>query len=240
MDTPRPHNAIRVPPLLRALTGWVRLPILKGPMRGRRWLLHAHGKLTRVLLNSYEPHQTVLFQRLLSEGDTVFDVGAHVGYYTLLSAVLVGPGGKVAAFEPDPENVRDLAAHVRINRLENVTVVAGAVGRESGSARLELGPGSGRGRLSKEGTVEVRTVSLDDFVVETGLRPRLVKIDVEGAEMPVLRGARTLLETVRPALVLSTHGKGRRERCVEYLTPLGYRFEQIGGNDFELFCDPGD
>ena len=236
MGEPRPHDAVRVHPLLKALTAWVRLPILKGPLRGKLWLLHSHGKLARVLNAEYEPDQTALFERVLRPGDAVFDVGAHVGYYTLLASVLVGPAGRVFAFEPDGENLRDLKKHARINRCRNVSVIEAAAGKVTGSALFQPGPGSGRGQLAAEGTVEVPIVRLDEFARERGVVPHLIKIDVEGAELAVLRGARTLLVEEGPGLVLSTHGEGRRQKCLEFLHRMGYRCESIGENASELYC----
>ena len=76
----------------------MHLPILAGPLRGRGWLPASRGKLARIFLGTYEPEQTRLFQEHVRPGDTVLDVGAHVGYYTVLSAVLAVASGALWLF----------------------------------------------------------------------------------------------------------------------------------------------
>ena len=82
----------------------LRFPILAGPLRGRWWLPATRGKLLRIYLGTYEREQTALFRELIRPGHTVLDVGAHVGYYTVLASALAGPRGAVWAFEPNPAN----------------------------------------------------------------------------------------------------------------------------------------
>src|SRR5688500_16975561 len=81
-----------------------RLPLLCGPMRGKFWLPYSGGKLWRLLLGRYEPDQTAMMGRVLQPGHVLFDVGAAVGYYTVLASPIVGSHGRVVAFEPDPKN----------------------------------------------------------------------------------------------------------------------------------------
>ena len=101
----------------------MKLRILRGSLRGKQWLAESGGKVLRVLGGTYEPEQTRAFEELVKPGDTVLDVGAHVGYYTLLSSVLVGASGRVFAFEPNPRNYHYLDQHVYLNRCRNVTTV---------------------------------------------------------------------------------------------------------------------
>ncbi|HYW09940.1 MAG TPA: FkbM family methyltransferase, partial [Longimicrobium sp.] len=184
----------------------LRLPIIAGPLRGRWWLPASRGKVLRVLGGSYEPEQTRLFERHVRPGHTVLDVGAHVGYYTLLSGVLAGRGGAVWSFEPNPRNALFLRRHAEINGLGTVRVTEAVVARANGTARFDFGSGSGTGHLATAGAIEVRTVRFDGFCAENGIAPAVVKIDVEGAEMEVLEGARDTLARHRPIIFLSTHG----------------------------------
>jgi FkbM family methyltransferase len=218
----------------------IYLPILKGSLKGARWNLNAGGKILRLLLSTYEREQTKLFVDKVGTGHTVFDVGAHAGYYTLLASRLAGPNGAVHAFEPDENNVVHLRKHVEANNAANVTIVAKAVSEENGAAHFELGSGSGTGSLSESGSLTVETLSLDSYCRETGAKPDLMKIDVEGAEARVLRGAAGVLESARPTIVLSTHGPEVHGECCRLLTSHGYRLEPIGGGDIdesrELIC----
>ena len=221
----------------------MRLPVWGGPLRGRWWLPESRGKVLRVLAGTYEPEQTRLFGEHVRPGATVLDVGAHVGYYTLLSAVLAGAGGRVWAFEPNPRNCAFLRRHLEINGCGNVEVTEAAVSDAAGRARFDFGPGSGTGHLAGCGAIEVDTVRLDDFVRERGIAPSAVKIDVEGAERRVLDGARETLARHGPVLFLSTHGAEVHRGCVELLRGLGYGFRPILGTDVdtasELLCLPG-
>lgn len=211
----------------------MRLPIARGPLRGARWLLASRGKTLRVLLGSYEPEQTALFVRHVRPGDTFLDVGAHVGFYTLLGARLVGPDGHVRAFEPDPTNAHHLREHVRINRLPNVHVEEAAVAASEGTAHFGGGSGSGTGRLTGTGEVAVRTVALDAVCARHGLEPSAIKIDVEGAEVHVIEGGTEMIRRARPVIFLSTHGPEVHEQSVGMLRDLGYDFTPVLGGSVE-------
>ena len=220
----------------------MRFPILSGRLRGWWWLVTTPGKTVRVLSGSYEPENTRIFESLLQPGATVVDVGAHAGYYTLLSAGLVAPGGDVHAFEPNPRNVEFLRRHVRINRLSSLRIEAAAVADVDGMSRFRFGTGSGTGRLGEDGTIEVPTVTLDSYCDRHQLEPTLIKIDVEGAELRVLRGAVQTLEHSRPIVVLSTHGPEVHRECLAFLRQRGYSIEAIGDGEVdetdEVLCLP--
>jgi FkbM family methyltransferase len=220
----------------------VRLPILAGPLRGRWWLAESRGKVLRVVFGSYEREQTRLLRSLVPRGGTVLDVGAHTGYYTVLASSLVGPSGRVRAFEPHPRNARFLRRHVRLNRCHNTVVEEAAVAAGPGSAMFGGGSGSGTGSLRPDGTHEVRTVGLDDYCGRHGLRPDLIKVDVEGAEAQVLRGAAVTLREERPVVLLSTHGPAAHAACLALLADAGYAAEAVSGGPVgsvdELICRP--
>jgi FkbM family methyltransferase len=220
----------------------VRLPILAGPLRGRWWLPASRGKILRILGGGYEPEQTALFQEWIRPGATVLDVGAHVGYYTLISSVLAGPRGRVLAFEPNPRNCAFLRRHVAINGLRNVEVEPAAVAEAAGSARFDFGTGSGTGHLAEGGALEVRTVALDEACRARGLTPNAVKIDVEGAELQVLRGGEDIVTRARPVIFLSTHGAQVHRACLDWLGERGYALRPILGDDLqratEVLCLP--
>ncbi|HEX2079709.1 MAG TPA: FkbM family methyltransferase [Longimicrobium sp.] len=211
----------------------MRLPIIAGRLRGRWWLPASRGKVLRILNGTYEREQTRLFQQHIRPGATVLDVGAHVGYYTLLAAVLAGESGRVHAFEPNPQNADFLRRHVRINALGNVRVEQAAVSDQAGTARFDFGTGSGTGHLAAGGALEVRTIRLDDYCAEHALAPAAVKIDVEGAEVSVLEGARQMLERHRPVIFLSTHGPEAHAASLACLRGLGYRVAPILGGDVQ-------
>ncbi len=204
------------------------LPILKGPLRGKRWLL-----ATRInfFLGSYEPQQTAAFVEAVRPGAVVYDVGAHFGYYTLLASALTGPTGKVFAFEPSPRNRAKLQTHVQLNRCANVQVLEVAISDREGTAQFDNRAGSGVGHLSSEGPLQVRTATLDSLGLPG---PQVIKIDVEGAELQALHGGRELIAAARPAVFLSVHSQQLEQDCLAFLGQLGYTSQPLGAADFLL------
>ncbi len=145
-------------------------------------------------------HRTAdLFSRLLGPRSVVIDVGANVGYYTLTAAVCVGPAGRVIAFEPGPTTAARLRENAALNGFSNLTIVEAAVSDRPGSSVFRMACDSEASSLYDGGSdasscVEVQVTTLDGYVFQSGLdRVDLIKIDAEGAEVAVLRGARQLL-----------------------------------------------
>lgn len=156
----------------------------------------------------YEPDVSWVMLRLLREGDVFADVGGHIGYFTTLGAALVGPGGRVVALEPDPENRRRLEANVARNGFANVVVLdrpASADGRpasfftnrdnDGGHALWDPATYEGNDASASAPAMEMReTVTLAAALAEAdAATPKLIKVDTEGAEPFVLQGAGDLL-----------------------------------------------
>jgi FkbM family methyltransferase len=168
-----------------------------------------------------------MFERIVRPGDVVFDIGAHVGFYTLLAARLVGMPGKVFAFEPLPENLAYLKQHLALNRISNAEVFAAAISDRSGLATFDRGPSRSEGRISSHGESSVRVACLDQMVADGELPlPDCLKIDVEGEEACVLNGARLVLQA-RPRIFLATHGALVKAQCHAILCAAGYTVELI-------------
>ncbi len=221
---------LRLP--LKLIPQGMVLPILQGRLRGTKWIVGAgeHG----YWLGSYELNKRLAFERLVEPGSVVYDIGANVGYFSLLASVLAGPKGQVTAFEPLPRNIRYLMRHVQINHLENVRVIEAAVSDHDGDAAFNLGPSSAMGHLASEGELKVRMVSLDVLLAEGQLDPPdVIKLDVEGAEYAALRGGQSLLEAHRPLLFLDTHDRKAHHFTVALLSELGYRFEILDGKPIQ-------
>lgn len=185
----------------------------------------------------YEREVTEIFRRLLRPGMVVADIGAHIGYYALTSAGLVGPGGAVYAFEPDPHNFALLTANVDVNHAPNVVCVHKAVSSRSGRATLFLDRDNhGAHTLAQanietapNGLAEVETVSLDAFFGSLrGPRVGLVKMDVQGAEGWAIDGARELIEQHRPTILMEFWPGGLRRMGTDpgalLATLLGYGY----------------
>lgn len=219
------------------------LPIVIGPLRGCWWQPASGGKLARLLLGTYETAQSQLFVQHLRAGQQVLDIGACVGYYTLLAARLVGSGGQVYSFEPDPTNRSYLNGHVRRNRCSQVTVLPLALDQTTGIARFGGGTGTGTSRLCDKGSLEVRVRRLDDVAAELSLAPDCIKIDVEGAELGVLQGGEQTIRQHHPTIFLSTHDcvrRGVHKACRDLLQSWDYELQPIVGASVdqasELLC----
>lgn len=217
-------KALRMP--LRLIPANTPVPILQGPLRGKLWVKGSSDN--GCWLGSFEYGKQRLMSSLLHPGDTMYDIGANVGYYTLLASHRVGPSGRVVAFEPLPANVRLVERHLRLNRVRNVSVHEVAVSDREGRARFAPNASNAMGKLSDAGSIEVAMISLDSFVSAAGLPdPTLLKIDVEGAELGVLRGAATLLDRARPSILLATHGAHVHQQCCDVLRNAGYQLRPI-------------
>lgn len=208
------------------------LPILSGALRGKRWILASTNYVSWFGIHEQEKQR--LFQEKIHVGQVVYDIGAHVGFYTLLASRLVGPTGRVVAFEPLPRNLHYLRRHVLLNRATNVQVVEAAVGDRIGEVSFDEGPNTSMGRVSTAGMLRVRMVTVDALVSTGQLPPpHHLKIDVEGADMLVLAGARSTLEAYRPSLFIDIHGAHLLGEAREFLTQLGYDIQPIGGGELD-------
>jgi FkbM family methyltransferase len=211
---------------LRLIPKSTVVPILQGPLRGRRWIVDSG--ISRLWLGSYEPEKMTLAASLLNPGDVAFDIGANVGIYTLLFGAAVGPTGHVVAFEPWPRNLLYLRQHLALNDVANASVLGAAVCRKTGRVMLAGGEHPATVRVLSDGDIEVDSIRLDDFVEATKIEPDLIKIDVEGSEVDVLNGASATLRKAVPLLLIATHSPALKTACTELLEDHGYVVTAIG------------
>jgi FkbM family methyltransferase len=186
---------------------------------------------------TWNPAEYDAFRAATAPGAAVLDVGANVGAYTLLFGQWVGAAGRVYAFEPAGEARGALRGHVSLNGLtDTVEVVPAAVSASSGEAILVDEGIHGTSRLAGAGGTTVATVSIDDFCAERGIHPTVIKVDVEGAELQALQGARRTLargDLPFPALFVELHptlwaasGTGR-DALEQELDAQGLRVEAL-------------
>jgi FkbM family methyltransferase len=163
---------------------------------------------------AYEKWTSCIALGALREGDVAIDVGAHVGYFSVLFRLGVGPSGIVYAFEPLPETYRRLLRNVMVNRFVNLLPLPLAVTDRSGSAEFHIssqneGASSLLGWESGTRSCTVQVVSLDDvFRNACPKRPRLLKLDAEGVELNILRGGSRFFETHAPDLIICEVNRG--------------------------------
>jgi len=184
------------------------------------------------VLGSYEYDMRILFEARVSKSSVVYDIGAHVGFYTLLGSELVEAEGKVIAFEPVSRNLDYLKKHIDINHCANVTVVEAAVSNEDGTCLFYKDPGNHMGHISESGNLTVPVVSIDELSMSGKIpAPNYIKIDVEGAEALVLKGAERTLINHSPEIFLETHSPILIRNCCDLLTSLNYKLRPVVGDD---------
>ena len=181
----------------------------------------------------WEKFQTELFKHEIEKGDVVLDLGANIGYYTVLFSRLVGATGRVLAFEPDPTNFSILTANLRLNHCENVSAFNLAVGKANGELELFLATGnrgdhriydSGDGRTS----IRVGSVRLDDHLRHYHGPINVIKMDIQGAEGDALYG------------MLDTLARNPRIRLMSEFWPAGLRRAGTDPREFlDLVCMHG-
>jgi FkbM family methyltransferase len=146
----------------------------------------------------YEPFETEIVKTEIRKGDIVLDIGANIGYYTLIFAKLVGPEGKVFGFEPDPDNFALLKKNVEANNYHNVVLVNKAVSSKNGKIKLYRSDDIGDHRTYDSGDgrkfVEIEAIRLDDYFDQGNARVDFIKMDIQGAEWEAIQGMSLLLQ----------------------------------------------
>jgi FkbM family methyltransferase len=260
-------------PLVRAYTSWAAyLPRL----RGRGLILRAVDGLQRrgfappiivgeegvrlelgtdyvardiFYRRQWEPEETALLRSITPVGGTFLDVGANIGYFTLLASRWVGPSGTVFAFEPVSTTHARLQRNLALNPTSNVIAVKEGASSAPGTAAIALEDDAGHSHLfagetnvGRQETITLTTV--DAFVASKGLkRVDVIKIDTEGADFEVLRGAEATLRRFRPVVLMEVELIARFGATVDdvklFLDGIGYDGEVLGHRSAtDLLCRP--
>jgi len=167
------------------------------------------------LLGTAEPSVQFALRTLIQPGMTVYDVGANVGFLSVIAARFVGPSGCVICFEPLPDNVLQIEHNIRLNDFKQIRIRREALSDENGEASFLISAETTWGKLAsvsstvakQVGEIKVPVRRLDSMIAGGELPlPDLIKIDVEGAEVAVLKGARESLNKARPIMLIELHG----------------------------------
>jgi FkbM family methyltransferase len=210
---------------------WVQ--VQHGPAQGL-WL-HLNPRTGRTYFEGAgEPEVQNALQQCLRPGMIFYDIGANIGFFSLLAARIVGKDGRVVAFEADPEIAVRLREHVARNDCRAISVEEKAVWSEPSTvffARTDpaMSPDRGLGHIVATvagDTIQVNAVSLDMYV-QTVPAPDFLKCDVEGAEVEVFRGAHRLLTEKRPGILCEMHSDANRRLLLETFARFGYACKSI-------------
>ena len=188
--------------------------ILFGPARGLKYKIFPTYGLS-MIYGGWEPELHQVMKSYVKPGDVAYDLGANFGIFTMFLSRLVGPTGRVYAFEPLPHILTELKANIERNGQSNVEFVNAAVAETVGTARFRVGHHHGSGHLQatdhlypESGSeVSVAVTTIDDIVRSGARPPTFMKIDIEGAEGSALAGARETLAAHRPVLAVEVHSE---------------------------------
>ena len=205
-----------------------------------KMFLHPNDAFRLSIYGIHGTHDFKIIKNNVKDGDNVIDLGANIGYFTLILAKLVGPTGKVFAFEPDPRNLALLKKNVEYNNYKNVIIVPKAVSNVNDKCTLYIGQKTfGQNKIYKPKNTKIQkfipidseTVRLDDFFRTNGLLDKIsfIKMDVEGAEFLALSGMKEILK-------LNKNIKIFTEAEISYLEDAGSSYDQfidlLTENDF--------
>jgi FkbM family methyltransferase len=217
--------------------GLTEVEITAGAAQGLRMRLDLQQEKD-YWLGTYEPDLQEAIRELIRPGWVVYDIGANVGYITLMLACKTAEDGRVLAFEPLPENVERLKENIALNNMNAwVTVIAAAVVDSPGTVRFWVGPSddmgkadgsAGRNNVPYYRSMEVQGVSLDGLIYQDHYPiPQAIKMDIEGGEVLALRGMEQTLRQARPIVLLELHGEESARQAWQVFQESGYRLHRM-------------
>jgi FkbM family methyltransferase len=235
----------RFPPLARLIRGSINaaveeglsvIEVAGGDLKGYKVQLNMKAEKSR-WLGTYEPELQQALRDYLRPGMTVYDVGANIGYVSLLLAHNVGATGQVFAFEALPANVERIRKNLELNQVANARVISGAVIDKNEPVRFYVHDSVGMGKAAGSAgrreehyraEISVPGLSLDDFVFGQGNPPpAAVKMDIEGGEVLALPGMRRVLDEHHPLMLLELHGPESEKIAWETLRAAGYNLHAM-------------
>ena len=219
---------IRLP--FRMIPDFVTLPILTGPLNGMKWV--ASSSLTSCWLGTYELSLQKTAEKYIRPGMTVYDVGAHVGFFTMFFARLVGNTGIVHAIEPYPDNCSYIRRHVDLNEIDNVRLWQLALSDTVGYTGFRPSHHSSMGTITDDdtGLLMVPVTTMDRLIGDGHIDPPdIVKVDIEGHERQFLQGAEETIERCSPVMFIEVHSLGNDDFCRRFLKGLGYSVVDVEG-----------
>lgn len=223
--------------------GLTEVTVAAGALRGARLLLNLKSE-KYYWLGTYEPILQKAIAHFVKPGMVIYDLGANIGYITLIFARAVGETGKVYAFEPLPGNIERLRANVNLNNANHIVhLVPKAVSNEGGNAKFLLHSSAGMGKLNGihgrdvpyMGELNVFTVCLDDFVYQDfNPFPNIVKMDIEGGGEKAISGMERILNEARSICFWELHGPEEAYIAWSTLRRGGYSIRRMASGYPEI------
>lgn len=212
------------------------MPIMQGPLKGMRWIVgsQTHG----MWLGSYEIEKQLAISAVLKSAQVFYDVGANVGFYSLLAARYVGGRGFVVAFEPLPRNIEYIQRHVSLNRINNILTIPMALSDHIGENKFSFIDNPSSCHITPDGNLKILVTTLDKLLKEKTIPPpNIIKVDIEGSEIDFLKGAVDSLIAHRPLIFMAIHSPQLFvllfKTIAEYKLP--YTIKNLNGNEISDF-----
>ena len=220
------------------------IPIMVGPLKGRHLPKAEALSNLSMLFGRYEPQVVSVLLSISDPIRVAYDIGAHVGFITLVLAECVSSDGKVFAFEPAPENIAVMQQLIVENGLQHkVSLIPIALADENGEQNLINWKSSSMYFLESAlngqkacdcSSINITTCTLDSFVFEQlNPSPELIKIDVEGAEALVIQGGLRTLNVYSPKLIIEIHGPNNAQKTWSLLRRFDYSWNRLTANGQE-------
>jgi len=207
----------------KCLLSWIVVKVRSGPIKGFRWIATSGGGF---VTGRQEYYKTRAFIKNYRKGDILFDIGAHIGYFSAIAANINKGEGHIFAFEPRPMNASFFKRHMRLNRISNFTLYEAAAGSTDTEVMFDSAHGSATGFVSEKGDIKVKQLHPDRMVAAGELPlPGFIKIDVEGAECDVLKGLQKTISDARPKMIVATHNEECHNFVINFLKSNNYRIE---------------
>ncbi len=188
--------------------------------------LDANDSLHLSIYESFEDVESEIIRKNVKEGDVVLDIGANIGYYSLLFAKLVGKKGKVYAFEPEPSNFALLIKNINANGYNNIVPINKAVSDKDGKVKLYLEKENfGAHKIyndsnEKKNSIEVDSVRLDSFFQNKNKKIDFIKMDIEGAEIKAIKGMQNIIMANKNLKIILEFSPALLKKC-------GYKPEEL-------------
>jgi len=222
--------------------------IQRGPLRGMSWFCNREHQFW-MPLGVYEKETTQWLENQIQTDTIFFDIGANAGYFSLLGS-RIAKCGKVISFEPVPTNIETIKSHISENKINNIIIEPIVISDKACLVEFSIEKTNANSHISDVkiehavsnplNTINVQSVTLDEFSLEKKITPNVVKMDVEGAEVKVLMGAANLLKSGNAVWIISTHSTSLYEDCKNIMQSYGYRIDSLHGFHHELLCYPGN
>ena len=207
--------------------------IFLGPLFGLKW--YYFSSVPSFYFGHFEIKKVRLFIKNVIKKKSILDIGANVGYYSLLAVKYAESDCKIYAFEPSKRNFEYLIKNVEANNIKNIFSIEKAIIDKEEEVFLQendLGVLDTVG--GESGDYKVLGISIDNFCDNNKITPDLIKMDIEGGELLALQGAINTLKKYSPDIFLSAHSDKLEEECLSFLSNLGYKYEKIEDGDFLL------